>query len=54
MEYRKTNHIRAEFFNVFNNVNFNNPGSTVGTPSFGKITSTRDPRILQLTLKLMF
>jgi hypothetical protein len=45
---------RAEFFNVFNNVNFNNPGSTVGTPAFGKITSARDPRILQFTMKLMF
>ncbi len=45
---------RAEFFNVFNNVNFNNPGATVGTPGFGKITSARDPRILQLMLKLMF
>ena len=45
---------RAEFFNVFNNVNFNNPGSTVGTAGFGKITSAKDPRILQLTLKLMF
>ncbi|MBI2686658.1 MAG: hypothetical protein HYX27_10105 [Acidobacteria bacterium] len=45
---------RAEFFNLFNNVNFSNPGSTVGTPGFGRITSARDPRILQLTLKLMF
>ncbi len=45
---------RAEFFNVFNNVNFSNPGGTVGTPAFGRITSARDPRILQLTLKLMF
>jgi hypothetical protein len=45
---------RAEFFNVFNNVNFNNPGATVGTPGFGRITSARDPRILQLTLKVLF
>jgi hypothetical protein len=45
---------RAEFFNLFNNVNFNNPGGTVGTPAYGKITSARDPRILQLMLKVMF
>src|SRR5262249_35828880 len=45
---------RAEFFNVFNNVNFNNPGGTVGTPGFGKITGARDPRTLQLMLKLIF
>jgi hypothetical protein len=45
---------RAEFFNVFNDVNFPNPGNTIGTPNFGKITSANDPRILQLTLKFMF
>jgi len=45
---------RAEFFNVFNNVNFNSPGATVGTTNFGRITSARDPRILQMTLKLLF
>jgi hypothetical protein len=51
----KTNlQFRSEFFNVFNNVNFSNPGATVGTAGFGKITSARDPRILQLMLKLMF
>jgi len=45
---------RAEFFNMFNNVNFSNPGSTLGNPSLGKITSSADPRILQLALKLLF
>ncbi|HUS07987.1 MAG TPA: TonB-dependent receptor [Bryobacteraceae bacterium] len=45
---------RAEFFNVFNNVNFSNPGSTLGSASLGKITSASDPRILQLALKFMF
>jgi len=45
---------RAEFFNVFSNVNFNGPGATVGTAGFGKITGARDPRILQLMLKVMF
>jgi len=45
---------RAEFFNVFNTVNFNGPGATVGTPGFGRITGAMDPRILQLSLKLLF
>jgi hypothetical protein len=45
---------RAEFFNVFNNVNFGNPGTTFGTPGFGRITSASDPRILQLCVKLIF
>jgi hypothetical protein len=45
---------RAEFFDLFNNVHFGQPGSVVGQPSFGKITSAGDPRILQLTLKFLF
>ena len=34
---------RAEVFDVFNHANFGRPGNTVGTPSFGRITSTRFP-----------
>jgi hypothetical protein len=45
---------RAEFFNVFNKPNFNAPSSSLTSASFGKITSARDPRILQLTLKVLF
>jgi hypothetical protein len=45
---------RAEFFNVFNNVNFGQPGNSLGSPRTGKITSASDPRIIQLALKLAF
>jgi hypothetical protein len=46
---------RAEAFNVFNNVRFNNPSVTLSIPStFGNITSAQDPRILQLALKFNF
>jgi hypothetical protein len=46
---------RAEFFNLFNTVNFNNPGVTVATSAtFGRITAAQDPRILQFGLKLVF
>jgi hypothetical protein len=45
---------RAEFFNLFNNVNFNQPNNLLGTTSFSKLTSAADPRILQLALKLSF
>ena len=55
---------RAEFFNLFNNVNFplstknglNHPGvdTTVTDPSFGQILAASDPRILQLALKVTF
>lgn len=52
---------RAEFFDVFNHANFGRPGNVVGTPSFGRITSTRFPtgesgssRQIQFALKLSF
>ncbi len=47
--------LRLEAFDVFNNVNFQPPGvSQSATSSFGKITSTLDPRILQLGGKITF
>ena len=46
---------RAEFFNLFNTVNFNNPGTTVNSPAtFGRITEAQDPRIMQFGLKFLF
>ena len=60
---------RAEFFNIFNHANFLNPGVTnLGNGLFsgsgsgvnpnssllGQITSTYDPRIIQLALRLTF
>ncbi|MGH9402054.1 MAG: carboxypeptidase regulatory-like domain-containing protein [Terriglobia bacterium] len=45
---------RAEFFNVFNRANFNNPASSETSGTFGDITGAGDPRIGQLALKLVF
>ena len=46
---------RAEFFNVFNNVDFGNPSATLGNPNFGIITSTANsPRTIQFGAKLNF
>jgi hypothetical protein len=54
---------RAEFFNIFNQVNFANPGTSVSNAStLGKITTTDgsnngnsgDPRIIQFGLKFAF
>jgi hypothetical protein len=45
---------RAEFFNIFNRANFNNPGASVSAAGFGSILSAADPRIVQLALKLLF
>jgi hypothetical protein len=45
---------RAEFFNLFNRVNFNNPGSTVGTNSYGLIQGAAAARVTQFALKVRF
>jgi len=39
---------------LFNHAPLGNPGTTLGSPSFGRITSAGDPRILQMALKLYF
>jgi len=51
---RATFQFRAEFFNLFNNVNFNNPNTTRTSGNFGQITSAKDPRILQFGAKILF
>jgi hypothetical protein len=54
---------RAEFFNILNHTNFlfaksgpqNGNGSTIlGASQFGFLTAARDPRQIQLALKLSF
>ena len=45
---------RAEAFNLFNHPNFNLPDNFFGSPTFGRITSARDPRHIQFGLKLLF
>jgi hypothetical protein len=51
---------RAEFFNIFNHPNFDNPVSTLVSPSFGQIQSagTTDTRLssrqIQFALRLVF
>lgn len=46
---------RAEFFNVFNWVNYANPGSQFGLANFGQITSAASgPRVVQFAFKLNF
>jgi hypothetical protein len=47
--------LRLEAFDVFNNVNFQPPAvAQSASSSFGQITSTLDPRILQLGAKIVF
>ncbi|MGH9430111.1 MAG: carboxypeptidase regulatory-like domain-containing protein [Terriglobia bacterium] len=58
----KTTHItegtsiefRAEFFNLFNHAQFQNPSGDIQSSTFGDITSAGAPRIGQLALKYYF
>jgi hypothetical protein len=45
---------RAEAFNVANHPNFNDISTSLGSGNFGQVTSSRDPRILEFALKLLF
>jgi len=57
MPYREGHALlfRAELFNAFNTPQFGNPGSSLGTGTFGRITSTAaDNRQIQFALKYSF
>ena len=45
---------RAEAFNVFNRVNFDNPNGDRSSANFGRILTAKDPRILQFALRASF
>ena len=46
---------RTEIFNAFNNVNFDNPVTSINSANFGRITGTVGrPRLMQFALRLNF
>jgi TonB dependent receptor-like, beta-barrel len=45
---------RAEAFNLFNHTNFNAIGTNTTSGLYNTVTSTRDPRTIQLALKFLF
>ena len=45
---------RAEMFNTANHPNFGIPGRAFGGPGFGVVSSARDPRSVQLGLRLVY
>jgi hypothetical protein len=46
--------IRAEFFNIFNHTQFNNPIGNFSSSTFGEVTSARPPRIGQISAKFVW
>jgi len=46
--------IRADFFNLLNHTQFNSPNTSITSGTFGQISSTADPRIIQLSGRLTF
>lgn len=46
--------LRAEFFNIFNHPEFQNPDTNIGDGTFGQVTSTYDPRIIEFGARLRF
>ena len=46
--------LRVEGFNIFNQTHFNQPNATIGSGTFGQITSAQDGRVVQLGIKYLF
>ncbi|MGH9719552.1 MAG: hypothetical protein ACRD8O_05030, partial [Bryobacteraceae bacterium] len=46
--------VRFEAFNLLNRVNINNWDTTLNAGTFGRATSSRDPRTIQLGLRIAF
>jgi hypothetical protein len=45
---------RAEAFNSFNRVNFDNPNANLSAATVGRITSDSPPRVFQMALRYQF
>jgi hypothetical protein len=45
---------RVEAFNLFNHAQWSAPDTNINSGLFGQVTDTRDPRIIQLSLRLQF
>jgi hypothetical protein len=51
---RKSIDFRAEAFNAVNHVQYGNPNTSLNAATFGQITSSANPRIVQMALKFRF
>lgn len=46
--------LRGEVFNIFNTTNFRTVDTNFNSTTFGRVTSVRDPRTIQLGIKFLF
>ncbi len=46
--------LRFEFYNLFNHTQFLNPTNNINSANFGRVTSARTPRLIQLAAKFYF
>ena len=46
--------IRADLFNAFNHAEFGLPSTNIGSETFGQISTTASPRVIQLAARLSF
>ncbi len=46
--------LRLDAFNVFNHANFANPGTDINSATFGQVSTTLGPRVLQIALHVRF
>jgi hypothetical protein len=44
----------AEFYNAFNHTQFHDVNVSYGSSAFGQVTTTYDPRVIELSLKFLF
>jgi hypothetical protein len=45
---------KGEFFNFLNHTNFSGASTSLGSGTYGRITSARDPRKIQLSMRFEF
>jgi hypothetical protein len=46
--------LRMDAFNVFNHTNFGNPNTNIFSSTFGQVSTTQGPRLVQIALHLRF
>lgn len=51
---QQTFEFRTEFFNAFNHTQFLNPSNSIGSATFGVVSTTQSPRVIQMSARYQF